>query len=330
MKTYEFGDVGGNVENETSCCGLGAVHDARAVAATLGIPHYVVDFRSAFERAVIGNFVEEYLAGRTPNPCINCNREIKWGELLRKADALGAQYIATGHYARLHTEEDGTIRVRRARSEEKDQSYALWSVPQEALKRTMFPIGDLTKPEVRARAAQLGLRTATKEESYEICFVPDNRYDRFLKERVNGLEQQLNGGEIMLDGKVVGRHAGYPFYTIGQRRGVGAFGKKMYVTGIDHRQNRITIGPEGDLYRSALRAVRVQWAGMPPAADAVPVEAKVRYKDDRSPATVTAVAPGEAIVRFDRPKKAITPGQSVVWYSGDMVRGGGVIESVLD
>lgn len=330
MKTYEFGEVGGNVDNETSCCGLGAVHDARGVAASLGIPHYVVDFRSAFERAVIGNFVDEYLAGRTPNPCINCNREIKWGELLRKADALGAQFIATGHYARIHRDETGAVRIRRARFEEKDQSYALWSVPQDALERTLFPIGELTKPEVRERAAQLGLRTATKEESYEICFVPDNRYDRFLKERVNGLEGQLSGGEIMLEGKVVGTHGGYPFYTIGQRRGLGAFGKKMYVTGIDHRQNRITIGPEGDLYRSALRAVQVQWAGSAAPADPMTVEAKVRYKDDRSPATVTAIAPDQAIVRFNRPKKAVTPGQSVVWYSGDVLQGGGVIESVLD
>lgn len=331
MKTYEFDDVGGNVDNETSCCGLGAVHDARGVAAQLGIPHYVVDFRSAFERAVINNFVEEYLEGRTPNPCINCNREIKWGELLRKADSLGAEYIATGHYARIHRDEKtGRYVLRRAVYAPKDQSYALWSLPQEALARTLFPLGGLSKPEVRARAAQYGLRTAAKQESFEICFVPDNRYDRFLRERVAGLEQALAGGEVVLEGRVVGHHAGYPFYTIGQRRGIGAFGRKMYVTGIDRTRNRITIGPDGDLYRSALRVSRVNWGGAGRPEEPVQVEAKVRYKDELARGTVVPLDANGAIIRFENPKRAITPGQSAVWYSGDTLLGGGIIEAVLD
>ncbi|MBI4417622.1 MAG: tRNA 2-thiouridine(34) synthase MnmA [Ignavibacteriales bacterium] len=331
MKTYEFDDVGGNIANETSCCGLGAVNDARAVAAELGIPHYVVDFRSAFERAVIKNFVDEYLEGRTPNPCINCNREIKWGELLRKADALGADFIATGHYARLHRDAaSGRYILSRGRYAQKDQSYALWSLPQEALARTLFPLGGLSKPEVRERAARLGLRTAAKQESFEICFVPDNRYDRFLRERVAGLETRLAGGEVVLEGQVVGSHAGYPFYTIGQRRGIGAYGRRMYVTGIDRSLNRITIGADKDLYHSALRATRVNWSGLPPTKSAIRVEAKVRYKDDATAATVTPTDDHEVVVRFDKPKRAITPGQSVVWYSGDMLLGGGVIESTLD
>jgi len=331
MKTYEFDDVGGNIENETSCCGLGAVHDARSVAAQLGIPHYVVDFRSAFERAVISNFVEEYLEGRTPNPCINCNREIKWGELLRKADSLGAEYIATGHYARIERDETtGRYLLRRAVYAPKDQSYALWSLPQEALARTLFPLGELSKPEVRACAAQYGLRTAAKQESFEICFVPDNRYDRFLRERVAGLEETLAGGEVVLEGRVVGKHAGYPFYTIGQRRGVGAFGRKMYVTEIDRERNRITIGPDQELYRSALRVSRVNWGGKGRPGTPIQVEAKVRYKDDLAPAIVKPLDAAQAVVRFENSKRAITPGQSAVWYSGDTLLGGGIIEAVLD
>ena len=330
MKTYDFDEVGGNVANETSCCGLGAVQDARLVAATLDIPHYVVDFRDAFGKAVIDNFVNEYLQGRTPNPCVICNREIKWGELLAKAEALGADFIATGHYARIRFDDvDQRYVISRGVYEEKDQSYALWAVSQAALRKTLFPLGNLTKPEVREMAQRLGLRNATKDESFEICFVADNNYERFLKERVPDLESRVSGGEIVQDGHVVGTHKGFPFYTIGQRKGIGAFGKKMYVTGIDSAHNRVAIGGTDQLEHRELIAGGVNWSGSGRPTSDMRVTAKVRYKDDDTAATVTPVENNRIRVIFDIPKRAITPGQSVVLYVGDDLIGGGIIESAL-
>ncbi|HEY6953030.1 MAG TPA: tRNA 2-thiouridine(34) synthase MnmA [Bacteroidota bacterium] len=330
MKTYDFDQVGGNVQNETSCCGLGAVNDARLVAAKLGIPHYVVDFREAFGRAVIDNFIEEYLKGRTPNPCVICNREIKWGQLLGKAEALGADCIATGHYARLRYD-DQTRRyiISRGVYAQKDQSYALWGVAQSALSKTMFPLGGLTKPEVRELARKFELRNAAKDESYEICFVADNNYERFLKERVPGLEQRVEGGDVVLDGTVAGSHKGYPFYTIGQRKGLGAFGQKMYVTDIDPIANKVHVGPQKDLEHSGLVAGSVNWSGCVQPSSSMKVTAKVRYKDDDADAVVEVLDDGRIRVMFDKPKRAITPGQSVVLYRGDDLVGGGIIESIV-
>ncbi len=331
MKTYDFDEVGGNVANETSCCGLGAVNDARMVAAKLAIPHYVVDFREAFGREVIDNFVHEYMTGRTPNPCVICNREIKWGQLLAKAEALGADLVATGHYARLrYDERNRRYVISRGKYEQKDQSYALWGVSQSALSKTMFPIGNLTKPEVREIARKLDLRNAAKNESYEICFVADNNYERFLKERVPDLEARVSGGEVIQEGEVVGSHKGFPFYTIGQRKGIGAFGRKMYVTGIDSLRNTVSIGSSGDLDHRELVAGRVNWSGSERLSAEMRVSAKVRYKDDDTPATVFPLGDDRIRVVFDHPKRAITPGQSVVLYSGDDLIGGGIIESALN
>ncbi len=330
MKTYDFDDVGGNVANEASCCGLGAVNDARLVAASLGIPHYVVDFREAFGKAVIANFVQEYLIGRTPNPCVICNREIKWGKLLAKAEALGADFIATGHYARLRFDEERRRYViSRGRYEKKDQSYALWGVSQSALSKTLFPLGDLTKPEVRAIAKKLDLRNASKDESYEICFVADNNYERFLKEQVPDLQARVSGGEIVQGNEVVGTHKGFPFYTIGQRKGIGAFGHKMYVTDIDSVNNTVSIGSAEKLDHRALVASGVNWSGVERPASNMKVTAKVRYKDNDTSATVHPLEDGTIRVIFDNPKRAITPGQSVVLYDGDDLVGGGVIERVV-
>lgn len=331
MKTYEFDEVGGNIANEASCCGLGAVNDARMAAARIGIPHYVVDFRVAFGREVIDNFVEEYLRGRTPNPCVICNREIKWGELLRKAEALGVHSIATGHYARLHFDDpSGRVAVLQARYRQKDQSYALWGLSQEALSRTLFPLGEMTKPEVRTLATKYGLQNAGKTESYEICFVPDNRYDRFLKERVTGLEKSVAGGDLVWGDEVVGKHQGYPFYTIGQRKGLGAHGRKIYVTGIESSTNTVRIGTEGDLRHYGLVAGSVNWVSIPAPLDEIRVQAKVRYKDEATPATVSLTERGQIRVRFEEAKRAITPGQSVVLYDEDVLVGGGIIESVFE
>jgi tRNA-uridine 2-sulfurtransferase len=329
MKTYDFDEVGGNVANETSCCGLGAMNDARLVAAQIGIPHYVVDFREAFGRHVIDNFVDQYIQGRTPNPCVICNREIKWGELLRKAEALGADFLATGHYARIRYDNDHQrYVVSRAVNDAKDQSYALWGLSQAALSKTMFPLGHMKKQEVRDHAKRFGLRNASKAESFEICFVADNDYERFLKERVPDLESRVSAGDIVMNGKIVGKHKGYPFYTVGQRRGIGAFGKPVYVTEIERDSNTIRIGENADLLKNGLVASQVNLVSRDRLTDGMSVHVKVRYKDDPSPAHVFNEGVDRFRVVFEKTKRAITPGQSVVLYDGEDLLGGGVIEGI--
>jgi tRNA-specific 2-thiouridylase len=330
MKTYDFDHVGGNIGNETSCCGLDAFNDARMVAVKLGIPHYVVDFTEQFGREVVDNFVDEYLHGRTPNPCIICNKKIKWGELLKKAESLGASHIATGHYARImFDEESKRYNILRPKDSDKDQTYALWGLSQEALSKTLFPLGELTKPEVRTLAAKFGLKTASKEDSYEICFVADNDYRRFLHERLPQFEKQITEGDIVLDDKVVGKHKGFPYYTIGQRSGLGAYGEKVYVTDIDAETNTVKIGRGNDLLRRELIARDVNLIGVEAIYGSFKVQAQVRYKDTPSPATVNAEADNKVRIVFDEPKRAITPGQSVVMYDGGKMLGGGVIERIV-
>lgn len=330
MKTYAFDEVGGNIGNETSCCGLDAINDARMVAAKLGIPHYVLDFTEQFRREVINNFIEEYIHGRTPNPCVICNREIKWGELIQKAEALGADFLATGHYARVRFDESrNRYIISRAKYASKDQSYALWGLSQHAISKTIFPLGRLTKPEVRKIAEELGLKTAAKQESYEICFVADDNYERFLMEQVPNLKAGVVGGDLVFDGKVVGKHRGFPFYTIGQRRGMGAFGEPAYVTRIDSETNTIYVGRESDLMHRGLIASNVNLIALEGLREPLRVTAKVRYKDTLSFATLNPEGDGKIRVVFDEPKRAITPGQSVVFYDGDDVVGGGVIDTVI-
>jgi tRNA-specific 2-thiouridylase len=331
IKTYNYEDVGGNVSRESTCCSLEGINDARMVAAKFGFPHYVLDFSEEFGATVIDNFVDEYLQGRTPNPCVICNRKIKWEEFIRKATALGADFIATGHYARVRFDDSsGRYVLSRGKDITKDQSYALWGLTQESLSKTMFPLSDMTKPEVREFSEKVGLRTARKPESYEICFIPDDDYERFLKERMPELED-LGGGDIMKDGEVVGKHRGFPFYTIGQRRGVGvATGEPVYVTKIDHKNNVIEIGSEDKLRRQALIAREVNLIKVNTLDGGVRVRAKIRYKDEGSPATVYHVTDGTVKVVFDDPRRAITPGQSVVFYDGDDVVGGGVIDKIAN
>jgi len=331
MKTYSFDEVGGNIGNETSCCGLDAFNDARIVAVKLGIPHYVVDFTAEFSEYVVDNFVDEYLKGRTPNPCVICNKAIKWGALLRKADALGASHIATGHYARIEQDPvSGRCVIRRPRDANKDQTYALWGLDQNALRRTKFPLGELSKPEVRELAARHGLKTAYKEESFEICFVADNDYRRFIAERKPEFGRNLEGGAVLLDGKRVGTHAGFPNFTIGQRSGLGAFGERMYVTGIEPSTNSISIGKWDNLFRSKLVAKNMNLISGGTLPEGFRVHAQVRYKDTPEPASLSASTDGTVTVTFDQLKRAITPGQSIVLYDGDILLGGGIIDSVIE
>ncbi len=329
IKTYRYEDVGGNSGNESSCCSLDGINDARAVAALFGFPHYVLDFSERFGVEVIENFEREYLAGRTPNPCVICNRRIKWEELIRKSRSLGADWIATGHYARVRRDNNGRVLLSRGADRSKDQSYALWGLTQDSLGRTIFPLAEMTKPEVRALAAEMKIPTAGKGESFEICFIPDNDYERFLKERNLGLGQRVEGGEVVLDGKVVGKHHGYPFYTIGQRKGVGvATGEPVYVTEIDASQNRIRLGRGKELLHRELVGRDVNLIKYGELASPTRVRARIRYLDGGAEATLFPAGEGKIRVLFDEPRRAMTPGQSVVFYEGDDVVGGAVIDSI--
>lgn len=332
IKTYRYEDVGGNVGSDTSCCSLDGINDARRVAMGLGIPHYVYDFTEPFGREVIDYFVDAYMAGDTPNPCVMCNRTIKWAEMIRRAEALGADYIATGHYARIrHDEASGRHILSRGLDPEKDQSYALWGLTQESLARTIFPLANMVKTESRELAVQLGLAVAGKRESYEICFIPDNDYNRFLRENVEGLEDKVAGGEIVKDGEVIGQHNGYPFYTIGQRKGLGVSSPTpLYVIDIDPVNNRVEVGSNEDLMHHGLRAERVNMIRYESIPEPVRLVAKIRYKDDGAACTCHTLPDGTLEIRFDEPRRAITRGQSVVLYEGDDVVCGGVIREWFD
>jgi len=330
IKTYKYEDVGGNIGNESSCCSLDGINDARLVCDKLGIPHYVVDFTEPFDKNVIQYFIDEYLSGRTPNPCVICNRTIKWEEMLKKADLVGAQYIATGHFAQVRKDEQtGRYVVSRGNDTNKDQSYAMWTLTQESLSRTIFPLGHLTKPEVRELAEKYGLRTASKGESYEICFIPDNDYNRFLKNNVEGLEERVDGGDIVKDGEVIGKHKGFPFYTIGQRKGLGlSTPEPVYVTKIDYKNNTIEVGKNDDLMHTTLTARETNLVKYADWGKGRRVVAKIRYKDEGGKAIVYGNGDGHVKVVFDEPRRAITPGQSIVFYEGDDVVGGAIIEKV--
>lgn len=331
MKMYNYDDVGGNVEREASCCGLDAFNDARMVAVKLGIPHYIMDLSSEFNNAVIDNFVSEYAHGRTPNPCVLCNTKIKWGELMKKADSLGAEFIATGHYARVSMNETtGKHQISRPADAMKDQTYALWGLRQEAVRRTLFPLGGMVKTEVRNVAAKYGLKTATKKESFEICFVTDDNYRRFLAEQFEKKKTEIRSGDIVFDGKTVGKHDGIPFYTIGQRSGIGAFGERVYVTEIDHTTNTIRVGRNDQLQHRNLIANQINLIALDRISQPLEVTAMVRYKDTPSKATVYPHSEDSIRVVFEEPKRAITPGQSFVMYDEDVLIGGGVIDRLSD
>ncbi len=328
MKLWDYERVGGNVHRESSCCSLDDIEDARAVAHQLGIPHYVVDIQEEFARTVIRNFEEEYLRGRTPNPCVLCNLHAKWRVLLRKALSIGAEYFATGHYARVIYDADSRrYLLLRATDRSKDQSYALWALRQDQLRYTILPLGELSKHEVRATAQRLGLRIARKAESQEICFIPDNDYRRYLQERFG--PGVLREGEIVdTSGRVLGKHSGYPGFTIGQRRGLGiAVGKPMYVVDIRPELNQVVVGEREELFSRGLVAELVNWIAVERLEDPMQVWVKIRYRDRGSWATIRPHEddPRRVVVQFEEPQPAVTPGQSVVFYDEDVVVGGGII-----
>ncbi|MBM7855019.1 tRNA-specific 2-thiouridylase [Desulfohalotomaculum tongense] len=308
------------------CCSLTAVDDARRVADKLGIPYYVLNFRDIFEKTVIDYFTAEYLRGRTPNPCIACNRYVKFEALLNKAAALGAEYVATGHYARLdYSEEHNRWVIRKAEDKRKDQTYVLYGMTQQQIAHTLMPLAEYTKDEVRKMAAKLGLATASKPESQEICFVPDNNYRRFLEERTGGGFKK--GPFLDLEGNVLGEHRGIPYYTIGQRRGLGiATGERMYVVDIDAGRNAVILGPEEAIFTKELISSDNNFILFAELTEPVEVEAQIRYNSKPSPATISPMPDGRVHVSFHQPQRAVTPGQAVVFYRGDYLVGGGTIE----
>lgn len=313
----------GQASNFGGCCSAKAVEDAKSVCDRLGIPHYTMNFRDSFKEAVIDNFISEYLNARTPNPCIRCNEIIKFRELLKKADELGADYLATGHYAVI-TNGKKMNELRKSKDRKKDQSYFLYSMGQEALKRTLFPVGELTKTVTRQIAAKLGLKVADKKDSQEICFIEDNNYGRFLAE--NSKEPVKPGPIYDIDGNQVGMHRGIIYYTIGQRKGIGLpFGKPFYVIKIDKENNAVVVGEEKETLGKELLAENVVWTSIEPPTKKIKAKAKIRYASEEVDTVITPEENNRARVSFKRAVKSITPGQSVVFYKGDIVLGGGII-----
>jgi tRNA-specific 2-thiouridylase len=325
MKVWDDPDADDDAAKR--CCSIADVEDARRICARLNIPHYVSNTKVAFRKHVVDPFCEEYLDGRTPNPCIACNTEIKFRLMLRKARGLGAEYVATGHYARIERDEKtGRHLLLKGCDTTKDQTYFLYELTQRQLERIMFPLGELTKKHVRAKARDLGLAVAEKPESQEICFVPDNDY-RTLLERV--MPKRLRPGPILdLEGNELGRHKGIACYTIGQRRGLGiAHPRPLYVVGFDIDRAAVIVGTSEHLWADELVADKVNWISMRKLDGSMRVRARIRYRHEESPATITPHEDGGVRVRFDEPQRAITPGQSVVFYDGDIVVGGGIISS---
>ena len=312
------------------CCSIDAVEDARRVCAALEVPHYVLNMREDFSRTVIDDFIHEYRAGRTPNPCVQCNRHIKFDALMDRAEALGARWVATGHYARTcFNEETGRWELRRARDHSKDQTYVLYPLTQRQLSMSLFPLADWVKDDARRRAADLGLRVAWKADSQEICFVPDRDYSKFLE----SVDPDVVRPGLIVDtsGKVRGEHRGIAFFTVGQRKGLGvASNSPLYVTRIDPKNDLVIIGEDAEVRSDACTVENVNWIGIPPPDRRIAVLARIRYNMHEAPAAVEPLADGKWVLRFQDAQRAITPGQSAVFYDDDQVLGGGTIGSVLE
>jgi tRNA-specific 2-thiouridylase len=323
-------ELQGNGPAQHRCCSLDDVYDAKRVAQHLSFPHYVVNFEEQFEQRVVRPFVEQYLAGRTPIACTNCNTDVKFEPLLRMARQIGAERLATGHYARIRRDErTGRYQLLRARDDSKDQSYFLWGLTQEQLSRSEFPLGELTKDEVRQLARSVNLPVAEKPESMELCFVPNGNYVQFIHAyaREDGQPLQDKEGDIVTeDGTVLGRHSGVHNYTIGQRKGLGfTTGKPIYVLAIDPGKNRVIVGEDDALRSTTLEIENVNWVSIAEPGSPLRAQAKIRHKHEPADGTVEALPNLRARITFDSPQRAITPGQAAVIYDGDVLLAGGWI-----
>ena len=312
-------------EENGGCCGLSAVDDARRAAAALEIPYYVMNFKKEFKENVIDYFVEEYQNGRTPNPCIACNRYVKWESLLQRSLSIGAEYIATGHYARVVQLENGRYTLRRSATLAKDQTYALYNLTQEQLKRTLMPVGKYTKDEVRAIAEKINLRIANKPDSQDICFVPDGDYAAYIEEEAG--VKVPEGNFVLTDGTVLGRHKGIAHYTVGQRKGLGlALGYPAFVLEIRPETNEVVIGTKEESMTTQLRARNLNFMAVEDLTEPLHVFTKIRYNHKGAWCTIEKTGEDEVLCTFDEPQRAVTPGQAVVFYDGEYVLGGGTIQ----
>lgn len=313
------------IEENGGCCGLSAVEDARRVANKLDIPYYVMNFKAEFKKNVIDYFLNEYQNGRTPNPCIACNRYVKWESLLQKSLQIGAEFIATGHYARIVKYKDTKrYTLKMSKTIQKDQTYALYNLTQYQLEHTLMPVGDYTKDEVRKLALEIGLEVANKPDSQEICFVPDNDYAKFIE---NSTNQKLEEGNFVdINGNILGRHKGIIHYTIGQRKGLGiSFGKPMFVVEIDKAKNQVVLGDNDCLFQNGLYADNLNFMAFEKLEGSHRFTAKTRYSQKAAPCTIRLKSHDILECIFDEPQRAITKGQALVIYDGDYVVGGGTI-----
>ena len=315
-----------DISDNGGCCGLSAVDDARRVANSIGIPHYVLNFRRDFENSVIKYFVNEYKNGRTPNPCIACNRYVKWEALLSRAKQIGADYIATGHYARIaEYPKTGRLSICSSVTAAKDQTYALYNLTQEQLKRTLMPVGKYTKDEVRAIAEKINLRIANKPDSQDICFVPDGDYAAYIEEEAG--VKVPEGNFVLTDGTVLGRHKGITHYTVGQRKGLGlALGYPAFVLEIRPETNEVVIGTKEESMTTQLRARNLNFMAVEDLTEPLHVFTKIRYNHKGAWCTIEKTGEDEVLCTFDEPQRAVTPGQAVVFYDGEYVLGGGTIQ----
>jgi len=323
LKTWGYDKI---PESDSGCCSLDTIYRAGIVADQLEISHYTLDFTEKFNETVIENFISEYMNGRTPNPCVLCNKHIKWGLLLEKAVSLAADYIATGHYSQIKELENRRITVSLPKDKNKDQTYFLWQLSQEALSRTMFPLGEYTKPEIREMAAKLNLKSASTPDSQEICFVPDNDYAQLIELRIPDIKEKVDGGDIIYKDMKVGTHKGYPYYTIGQRKGLNvALGKPVYVSKIDSKNNVIILDDEAGLYSDSFLVKDINLLALSGIENPMEVLVKVRYKDSGTKGEILQISENEISVKLFTSKKSVTPGQSAVFYTDNLLIGGGII-----
>ncbi len=328
MKLWDYDEVGGDLHKDGRCCSIDSINDLHQLCNALSVPLYIFDFSKQFKEVVIENFVSEYKAGRTPSPCVICNTELKWNSFLKKAEELECDYIATGHYGQVEFDDTGNrYLIKKGIDDSRDQSYFLWGLDQKALSKTLFPLGGFEKSQIREIAKKMNLKTAKKPESREICFIADDNYHRFLKEWEEKQGRRFEPGEIINErGEVIGQHQGTVFYTIGQRRGLGVSNPTpLYVNQIDAGNNKIIVGDNEALLRNRMIVTDINWVAFDNLRDKIEAEVKIRYLHNPALATINVIDETSAEVIFDENQRAITPGQSTVFYYGNILLGGGVI-----